>query len=203
MKEKIFLYFFLGIALIFIGFHFPKWEPFSKEFYEVAINQPVFELPNLPVKQERILIAIPNFIYPIETNNRISSNVGIRDQVITGMGGDEGDLHRGIDIVPIDKNAKVLASADGEISLHYPPPGKIGNRIFKGHPVFGALIVIKHENSFYTVYGHMKSTFVNEGQIVQQGQVIGIVGNTGKSTGTHLHFETIFDPLALFLERYQ
>ncbi len=54
---------------------------------------------------------------------------------------------------------------------------------------YGGYAFIQHDNGATTVYGHMSSMIVNPGQWVAQGQVIGYVGNTGRSTGPHLHFE--------------
>jgi murein DD-endopeptidase MepM/ murein hydrolase activator NlpD len=54
---------------------------------------------------------------------------------------------------------------------------------------YGNYVVIEHPNNTQTVYGHMTSTVVSVGQTVSRGQLIGYSGNTGKSTGPHLHFE--------------
>ena len=54
---------------------------------------------------------------------------------------------------------------------------------------YGNMVVIQHENSIQTVYGHLHAVSVVAGQTVNQGDQIGLVGNTGKSTGPHLHFE--------------
>lgn len=54
---------------------------------------------------------------------------------------------------------------------------------------YGNYVVIKHSNGTQTLYAHMKSVIVAQGQKVERGQVIGYVGNTGRSTGNHLHFE--------------
>jgi LysM repeat protein len=54
---------------------------------------------------------------------------------------------------------------------------------------YGKYVVISHYNGTQTVYGHMSQVNVNEGDTVYQGQVIGLTGNTGNSTGPHLHFE--------------
>jgi LysM repeat protein len=54
---------------------------------------------------------------------------------------------------------------------------------------YGNYIVIKHKNGTQTLYGHLSNVIVDVGQTVDQGQTIGGMGNTGKSTGTHLHFE--------------
>ena len=55
---------------------------------------------------------------------------------------------------------------------------------------YGKYIVIRHNNGLETVYGHLSAQLVHENQVVKAGQVIGLGGNTGRSTGSHLHFET-------------
>lgn len=57
---------------------------------------------------------------------------------------------------------------------------------------YGQYIVIRHENGLETVYGHLSKQLVKEDQYVEAGEVIGLGGNTGRSTGSHLHFETRF-----------
>lgn len=113
----------------------------------------------------------------------------------TTWGGIVDGFHRGVDLISTKKGAKILAAADGVIMVHYLPPGTIGDRVFKGHPTYGAMILIAHENGLYTLYAHMSKTFVREGMAVKRGDVIGIIGNTGVSTGVHLHFEILFDPM--------
>jgi murein DD-endopeptidase MepM/ murein hydrolase activator NlpD len=54
---------------------------------------------------------------------------------------------------------------------------------------YGEMIIISHAGNIQTVYGHLSAVNVSVGQVVSQGEVIGAVGNTGKSTGPHLHFE--------------
>jgi murein DD-endopeptidase MepM/ murein hydrolase activator NlpD len=57
---------------------------------------------------------------------------------------------------------------------------------------YGKYIIIRHENGLETVYAHLSKQLVNEDQYVESGEVIGLGGNTGRSTGSHLHFETRF-----------
>ncbi|MGE7953266.1 peptidoglycan DD-metalloendopeptidase family protein [Lysinibacillus xylanilyticus] len=92
------------------------------------------------------------------------------------MGERWGDFHRGIDIAR-PSNYNILASDNGVVAAAG-VSGTYGNRI-----------VINHNNGYTTLYGHLSSINVKVGQVVEKGSVIGIMGSTGNSTGTHLHFE--------------
>ena len=61
---------------------------------------------------------------------------------------------------------------------------------------YGYLVQIDHGNGYKTLYGHMSSIAVSQGQAVTQGQVIGYVGSTGNSTGNHCHFEVRYNGVA-------
>lgn len=117
----------------------------------------------------------------------ISSGTGYR---VDPMGGTNESLHQGTDLVaPI--GTPVKAVQDGVIKEHWVPPD---GRRWKGHPIMGGLLVIDHIG-FFAKYGHLSKTFVHEGDHVKRGQIIGLVGNTGVSTGSHLHFEIVVNPL--------
>ncbi|MHC8523890.1 M23 family metallopeptidase [Rossellomorea sp. H39__3] len=58
---------------------------------------------------------------------------------------------------------------------------------------YGNKIVIDHQNGYKTIYGHLASISVKAGQKVEQGQKIGVMGDTGQSTGVHLHIEVYKD----------
>jgi murein DD-endopeptidase MepM/ murein hydrolase activator NlpD len=126
----------------------------------------------------------------------ITSQCGYRENP---LGGGEESFHRGLDMVG-PAGSQILAAADGVVVEHWLPPGTIDSKgvIHFGHPTFGAMIVIDHGNGMWTLYGHMSDTFVHEGMHVKGGQVIGIQGCTGQSTGEHLHFEVVIDPHVLF-----
>jgi murein DD-endopeptidase MepM/ murein hydrolase activator NlpD len=142
---------------------------------------------------------------------RVSSDFGYRENPI--IGGAEFTVHLGVDLVPnIFKvnpkaNVQVRAIGEGTVSILYPPPGAIGyvkgkRVVFKGHPTFGGLVVLKHFDSklgipVYSLYGHLKATWVKEGQKVKKGEGIGVVGSTGVSTGPHLHFSLMYNPMEL------
>ena len=96
---------------------------------------------------------------------------GIKTQGIHG--------YNGIDI-GLPTGSTLFSSASGQVII-------ARNSGWNGG--YGKYIVISHYNGTQTVYGHLSEVLVYEGQVVAQGQVIGLTGNTGKSTGPHLHFE--------------
>ncbi len=87
--------------------------------------------------------------------------------------------HNGVDIAATP-GTPVLASAGGKVIV-----AKLGG--YNGG--YGNLIIITHAGGIQTVYGHLRDVYVTQGQSVAQGETIGTVGNTGRSTGPHLHFE--------------
>ena len=89
--------------------------------------------------------------------------------------------YNGVDLVSLDgPGAYVMASAAGTVIV-----ARSGG--YNGG--YGSYVVIKHSNGTQTLYGHLKGVAVSVGQSVAQGQLIGYEGNTGRSSGTHLHFE--------------
>lgn len=87
--------------------------------------------------------------------------------------------HNGVDLAS-SIGTPVMASADGRVIV-----AKLGG--YNGG--YGNMIIISHDKGIQTVYGHLNAVYVTQGQTVVQGQTIGELGNTGKSTGPHLHFE--------------
>ena len=128
----------------------------------------------------------------------ISSPVGFR---LAPMGGLVDGLHRGEDLVPNaildDKKADVAVAAveSGIVTTVYPPPGRRDGIRYRGHPIYGGMVVIYHPQAgIYTLYGHLKDIWVSEGMHIARGEKFGLVGSTGISTGPHLHFEEVVDP---------
>jgi murein DD-endopeptidase MepM/ murein hydrolase activator NlpD len=115
----------------------------------------------------------------------ISSLTGYRTDP---MGGGEDRLHKGLDLTA-PRGTEIVAVMDGIVMEHWPPP----NGVYSGHPIYGGMVVIEH-HGFYSLYGHLSRTYVHEGDWVQRGEVIGVIGNTGISTGRHLHLEIIVNP---------
>jgi len=85
-------------------------------------------------------------------------------------------FHSGVDLAA-KRGTPIYSAADGKVVL----AGR--------SPTYGIYVVIQHPNAYATMYGHMQKKVVKEGIIVKQGEVIGHVGSTGRSTGPHLHFE--------------
>jgi murein DD-endopeptidase MepM/ murein hydrolase activator NlpD len=101
----------------------------------------------------------------------LSSFFGYRDDPFTGV----RRFHAGIDIV-VNSGTSVRASMDGKVS----DTGYNAN--------YGNYVILTHADGFQTLYGHLSSATVTVGTKVTQGSVVGISGNTGYSTGPHLHF---------------
>jgi hypothetical protein len=111
------------------------------------------------------------------TAGRFSSAFGVRTHPITG---ERDKMHAGIDISN-DRWTPIYASADGIVS-------RVQNGEF-----FGNFVVIDHGNGFETKYGHMHQAMVKAGQFVRRYDFLGYMGNTGRSTGNHLHYEVHFN----------
>jgi len=105
------------------------------------------------------------------------------------FGGRSYEFHSGMDIDG-DKGDMVVAPANGRIL-------KAG---WQGG--YGYLIEIDHGNGLSTRYGHLSKLGVKEGDIVQRGQLIGLIGSTGRSTGPHLHYELRLDDKAINPRRF-
>lgn len=91
----------------------------------------------------------------------------------------DGRMHKGIDI-NLNRGDAILAAFDGMV------------RIAKLQGAYGNVVIIRHYNGLETVYAHLSKIKVIPGQIVTAGQLIGLGGNTGRSSGPHLHFEVRF-----------
>jgi len=123
---------------------------------------------------------------PVSTN--ITSNFGTRNDPLNG----EVSGHHGVDISGIEGTTPVIAALNGVVvtsALGETGSCVVGDTECGGK--YGNYVVIQHTDGNYTLYAHMatNSVLVKEGDTVKQGQVLGYVGNTGKSTGPHLHFE--------------
>ena len=104
-----------------------------------------------------------------------ASGFGMRIDPFTG----QSAMHEGIDFLA-DTGTPVVAAAGGVV-------------VFAGyHPQYGQVVDVDHGNDLVTRYAHCSKLFVKEGDVIQRGRRIALVGSTGRSTGPHLHFEVRF-----------
>lgn len=108
------------------------------------------------------------------TGRPLGSAFGWRVDPITG----QSALHTGLDF-QADTGTPILAAAGGVVVTQ------------EYHPAYGNMIEVDHGNQLMTRYAHASRTMVKQGDIVKRGQKIAEVGNTGRSTGPHLHFEVL------------
>lgn len=136
---------------------------------------------------------IPNLgtVFPVHPDDFLffTSAYGLRRSPFLGI----EMQHNGVDIAAV-WNAQVVAIRDGVVIEHWPAPGTPfhGGGTFRGHPIYGAMIRIDH-GDMVSLYAHMSSTRVRQGQTVQAGEVIGRIGATGMARGKHLHLEIHVD----------
>ena len=118
------------------------------------------------------------FIYPLKKDGtvRVSSAYGLRDGLFAA---DKGQLkfHPGVDLVAATGDP-VIATADGVVEEADP-----------NNEIYGMVVTIKHRFNFETRYAHLSKILVKAGQKINRGDVVGLVGETGETTGPHLHYE--------------
>ena len=146
------------------------------------------ELIDLAVNKEKMLQAIPSII-PIEDKEltRLSSPFGIRNDPIYNV----PKMHSGLDFTA-PTGSKIYASGDGVVEIMEFSSGGYGNHV-----------IINHGFGYKSHYAHMSEFKTKVGKRVKRGELIGLVGSTGKSTAPHLHYEVIkngnkIDPINFF-----
>ena len=121
-------------------------------------------------KPNEYIISCKDFSMPLKHTNKITSEFGYRAQFRRD--------HHGID----------LKGYIGD-TIYATFAGKVRVVKYEGAG-YGYYVIIRHFNGLETIYAHMSKQIVKPNQYVYSGQPIGLVGNTGRSTGSHLHFET-------------
>ncbi len=116
-------------------------------------------------------VSLP-FSNPVDGAYRFTSGFGGRNDPISGG----RRQHEGLDFAG-SKGTDIVATGDGEVYFAGPQSG------------YGNLIKIRHSNGYDTIYAHLSAIVVKVGDHVSRGDHIGDMGNTGRSTGTHLHYE--------------
>lgn len=135
--------------------------------------KPLNELGDTIAAQGGILSEIPN-IWPIKGGiGHISMYYGQNENPIYGS----WYIHKGIDLSTFRSGDPILATADGKV-------------VTVAYDIsLGNYIILEHKHGFLTRYAHLSAFKVQKGAVVKQGQIIGYIGNTGLSTGPHLHYE--------------
>jgi murein DD-endopeptidase MepM/ murein hydrolase activator NlpD len=149
----------------------------ATNFYEDFDESTVFQITPDAEFPESQIIKIESDSLGLYSHPRVgpvNSKFGWRD----------GRMHKGIDI-NLHKGDPVVAAFDGMV------------RIAQVKGAFGNVVIIRHYNGLETVYAHLSKIKVKPGQVVLSGQLIGLGGNTGRSSGPHLHFEVRFKGVAV------
>ena len=157
----------------------------SQLYYQSKSYDEVFQMAR---NKSQMLACVPAIIPVKESEIRqISSYFGYRTDPIYKV----SKFHSGIDFASAI-GTEVFATGDGVV-----------DRVEHNHWGYGNLITVDHGYGYKTNYAHLSKFAVKKGQKVKRGQVIGFVGNTGKSTGSHLHYEVLkndkpIDPIHFF-----
>jgi murein DD-endopeptidase MepM/ murein hydrolase activator NlpD len=122
------------------------------------------------LEERNAILARTPSIYPVQ--GRMTSRFGPRKSPFTG----KTEFHKGIDIAA-RMGTKVVAPADGRVKMARRNGG------------YGKMMVIEHGNGVKTRYAHLKKYLKKPGDVVKRGEAIAEIGNTGRSTGPHLHYE--------------
>ena len=135
--------------------------------------QPIEQIGKMLDSQSSLFREIPN-IWPVNHPNvHISQPFGPCIHAISGR----WYIHKGLDFSTWGSGDPIMATANGQVvTVGYDSS-------------FGNYVIIRHKHGMYTRYAHMSATRVKKGEYVNQGQVIGYIGNTGVTTGAHLHYE--------------
>lgn len=129
-------------------------------------------------KKSGHFIDMPSILPLKNVKGRFTLSFGPQKEPFTG----KWYLHRGLDIA-YSRGTQIIATANGKVeSIDYQKNG------------YGNTIILSHKWSYSTRYAHLDKVLVTRGQYVKQGDVIGLMGSTGRSTGPHLHYEVRIGP---------
>lgn len=165
------------------------------EFSEYKMSGPVNDL-NTPIPSPDYYVSWEiNKLFPQEDMLKIKTDTAItlvlldkqhrhyfhpfNGPITSGFGWRDSAQHNGIDI-DLNKGDKVSAAFDGMV------------RVARRYGGFGNVVIIRHYNGLETVYAHLSKIKVKPGQVISSGDLVGLGGSTGHSTGSHLHFEIRF-----------
>ncbi len=159
-----------------IGIKLPEKDTDNRNKGGIFIEQPDSERDELIYRADKYLKAISYLPFGDPVDGTITSRFGKRIDPVNG----KKAFHSGVDI-RANKGDKIYATADGVVRKAL----KNG-----GH---GNYVLIDHGNGYTTSFSHMQAFLVKKGERVSRGQLIGLVGDTGRSTGAHLHYQINLD----------
>jgi len=125
------------------------------------------------IRQATAVKGTGTFIWPSDKKGRVTSFFGWREHPV--LGGQK--YHNGVDIGGLGYGANVVAVDGGTVVTSVKSSS------------YGNYIVISHGNGYSSLYAHMSKRFYKKGDVVKQGDIIGLVGSTGISNGPHIHLE--------------
>ncbi len=137
------------------------------------------ELKSLEKKLEGVPLGVPH-------RGRVTSRYGYRRNPFTNRG---REMHSGVDLKG-RVGDPVKATAKGRVTFAG----------YKGD--YGYVVMVKHANGYETRYAHLTRTRVKKGQYIEVGDIVGLLGSTGRSTGPHLHYEVLHNDKKLNPEKY-
>lgn len=146
--------------------------------------QPIEQIGKMIETQNSLFSDIPS-IWPIKSPQlHVSMAFGPTIHPITG----QWYIHKGIDLSTWRSGDPIYATANGQVVNAFYDSG------------YGNNVIVKHKHGIYTRYAHMNTVYVQKGEFISQYHVIGTIGNTGVTTGPHLHYEVhigsdVVDPM--------
>lgn len=165
---------------------FEEYQPFEEDFYSLSARQTLAQNAALTFNVGRLLDNMSDFeeafkdkhsllvstpsIWPVQ--GWVTAEYGRRLNPFTGL----SEQHAGLDIAA-RPGTPIIAPADGVVAFS----GTQG--------AYGLAVRVDHGFGIETVYGHMSRTDIKTGDEIQRGDILGFVGNSGRSTGPHLHYE--------------
>lgn len=153
-------------------------DPFERQLYRLQLTRAQMD------KLNRTMAQVP-YRKPVVGTVEFSSGFGVRSDPFLGRPA----MHSGLDFRGATGDP-IRATANGKVTTS----GWSGG--------YGQLVEIDHGNGLATRYGHMSKILVKAGETIKIGQVIGLVGSTGRSTGSHLHYETRIDGEAVDPQKF-